>query len=278
MAEITSQFMDGLARAYSAGLGRIQIAAEQATVDAWFAHNTFNSEDDPAWEAVFLAILLAAGTAAASLTTQFYQVQRDYLGVAPRVVTPNIADRLRADFAGYGGSPPVRARYLWDKGATPDLAISQAATRVSKLASVAVREAEQDALSDLFDQLDFEVVWTFEDQTRPDQFFRPATNADVSDLTDEMRKQYRMSRRGKGAIAWFRVPQAGACGWCLAQSTRILSDETRKRGEGWHTFCRCGWRLATPKESTRWSPISSQEFKDLLPIRSEPTPPIGGGT
>ena len=266
MAEVSETVLDALADTYQQSLGRIQIAAETAATDAWFAHNSFNSDEDEDWEATFLLILAAAALATQSLVASYYQAQRDYMGIAPRVVTPDVIPELAEDFAEFGASPPTRARYLWEGGVAPPEAIRQSATRVSKLSSVSVRAAEQRALADLFDDFTLDVVWEFTEE-RPDQILTPQTNAQVAQAAAALKGTYPMKR--KGQMKWKRVPQVGACGWCVAQSSRLLSDATHERGEGWHAFCRCGWRMVTSSEAGNWSPLSSQRFQALLPQRSK---------
>ena len=268
--EISPAVMDRIAAQYQQSFTRIQNAAELAAQDAWFTHNSFEGAEDEDWEAAFWLILAAAGLATAALTTAYFQTQLDYLGIAPRFATPNISDELREEFDRYGSSPATRARFLISEGLDPDEAMAESVTRISKLTDVATRDAEQRVLGELMDQISVETTWEFVDLDRPDQIFHPGDSGDVDQLVTTLSPPYRMNKRGKGHLKWKRVPQMRACGWCQAMAGRLLTDETKERGEGWHISCRCGWRQVTPAEAAAYEPISSQEFKALLPIRSEP--------
>ena len=200
-------------------------------------------------------ILSSVAFAIEGFTPAYYQAQRDYLGIAPRIVIPDTLDALREEFDEWGASPPTRARYLVSEGDSGSDAIRGAATRVSKLTSGATRHVEQTALDDLFDQITGQLIYEF-DEDRPDQIFAPADNDGVAALHDELSRTYRMSKKGKGALMYKRVTtSAKPCGWCQAQATRLLTAETKRKDRKWHTHCQCTWREVTAAESRAWQPI-----------------------
>ena len=267
MAEISEAVLDRMAEQYALGLTRIQIAAEAAAMDAWFAHDSLDPEDDEDWALTFFAILASVQLAVSGLNAVYYQAQRDYLGVAPRVPIPDVTEAFRKEFDEFAISAPVRARFLSSEGSSGPDALAGAATRVSKLTTVSTRNMERLAFEQMMDRLVDESVYEFEDD-RPDELFFPANNAEADAIAARVGDQYRMSKKGQGKLRWKRVPQARACGYCQAQGTRLLTDATRQKDSGWHRYCRCSWRKVTASESRAWEPISGAEFKRLSSVRA----------
>lgn len=55
------------------------------------------------------------------------------------------------------------------------------------------------------------------------------------------------------AMMYRRIPHAGACGWCLAVSTRLYAVQSFEKGAAWHAACRCSWQLVTEQEVGRYA-------------------------
>lgn len=263
--------LDYLADTYQQAISDIQIAAEQAAIDAWFATDSFAGEDEDRWTVPFWTLTLAATTAVAFATRAYLQQIGAVTGYMLPLPMPDLS-WVREDFDNWATSPMVRSRWLVSEGTLPPDAMQDASERVSKLVSSVTREAEQRTLQEILGSVQWEISWTVEDG--PDTVLFPQTEAELARAAAEARANgARVKQRGKGT-KFKRIPQAGACGWCLVVADRLYSAAARDNhptGQ-WHVHCHCTWREVTSKEAKAFKPrYEGGEWRTVVEQRASVT-------
>jgi hypothetical protein len=223
--------LDRLADVYQQAFSRVQIAAEQAAQDAWYSFDSFAGEDEDEWNAAYWAIVSAATLTATGLAVSYLQYQFDAEGIDFIVPTPDL-DWLEDDFDVWKQSPMVASRIGISKGMDPVEAMTAGATRVTRHTGTIVREAEQRAIEDFFEELsdiDVEVTYT-------------EVDAPTTAKPKKVRSKYR------------RIVQSGSCGWCRVAADRLYGERAKRDHPlgAWHEYCRCTWRKVTASEAAAW--------------------------
>jgi len=242
--------LDRLADVYQQGFSRVQIAAEQAAQDAWYSLDSFAGEDEDEWNAAYWAIVLGATAAATGLATAYLQYQLDLEGIDFDVPSPDLG-WLEEDFNVWKQSPMVASRIAISKGLDPAEALTAGATRVTRLAGTAVREAEQRALDEFIEGLsDIEVEVTLEEVDAP----KPKVK--------------------KEKVSFRRITQQGSCGWCRVAADRLYSEKAKRDHPlgAWHEYCRCTWRKVTSGEAAAWEQrYAGGEWRSVIEERATVT-------
>lgn len=252
----TEALLDRMADAYQQAFSRIQIAAEQAAQDAWYALDSYSSDQDEEWEAAFWLIMSAAALAAATLAVTYMQRQFDAEGIPVVLALPSL-DWFQDDFNDWKLSPMVAARINRADGLTREEAMTRGAERVSKLSTAAIRQAEQRALADFLADLKFEGEVEL-------------TQVPISRRQTRQRADTRVAE----VVKFKRVTQQGACGFCeviadklyTAPGAAALSPKTLMGA--WHNYCRCSWRKVTVREAEEFRPrLSGGEWRERITRR-----------
>lgn len=250
--------LDRLAQAYQSAFASIQVAAERAAMETWYQFGSFAGEDEEAWSEALWAIVVGAATAASYTTLSYVEAQWRAEGLDVTLPEPDL-DWLEDDFKVWHLSPMVAARIAVSRGATPQAAMSAAATRVTDVTTAVLRQVEQQALDTFLDSIG--EIQVDVDYTEVDPTVAPKGKAD------------------KPRVRWKRVTSPGACGFCVVTADRLYSGRAQKRSPlgPWHNYCRCTWRKVTEREAAAFEPsLSGGEWKDVIERRFDPQPATAG--
>lgn len=268
MAQVDPYVMDQMAAAYQQALSRLSIAAEMAVEDAWFSHDSFDSDDDEEWEAAFWAVVGTVGAATAALTREYVQVMGAYVGIMATLPSPDL-DWLTEDFASWDLSPAIMARWRSSEGDDSREAIRVAGGRANKLTTAVLRRAEQETFEQMLGSFPFEFSWEYEIDDTPNVPVFPAT-VEEADRIATTRTDVKRTSRPK----YRRMTQADACGWCRVVADRVYTARAFERNPlgQWHTYCRCTWRRITDSEARAFSPqYGDQQWRTVVTERFDET-------
>jgi len=271
MGLMSPEVLEHYADVHQQTLSRIQIAAETAAENAWMANGNddMSATEMAAWAAILWLIAKPAVDAANSATYQYMTAMNAYLGISALLPEPD-TDWFRDDFEGWALSPVSSI-------AGNDGDMIGTAAHVSKLVNAATRTAELNAFDQIIDTEEWSRTKLFTDE-RPDDILIADTIEAAEQITLQAAQDgYPTTERTKQAKRWKRVPQAGACGWCLVLSDKTLSDEGVKAGRlkgksgtggKWHDYCRCTKRQLTPQEARDFKPKwGAMGWEDIIDDR-----------
>lgn len=261
----TAAILDEYAARYQQAYSSLAIAAEAAAVDAWLASNTLNDDD---WLPFYWVIVLGSASQAADLAAAYTDAQLDVL-TAWRPPSVPVADLgwLEPDFAAWGATPTAHARWLVSEGMTADQAIVETADKVSRQMTSVLRAAENNAIDQILNEADEFLVW--DEVAAPDDVVFDGRSLEAF-MQDAAAQGYRTTKRTRQAMAWRRIPQGGACGWCRVVADRLYTDASARAGRAWHNYCRCTWRLVTPDESREWKPtLAGDAWREVIKERAD---------
>jgi hypothetical protein len=292
MPALDQAVLERLADQHQASLSRIQIAAENAAVSAWYRLNAQYPDDQDeqtskakmaAWAAVLWLITKPAADLISAETHQYMSAINAYVGIGPLLPPPS-TEWFRDDFEGWVLSPVSKARVAM---ADP---LVTGANQVSLLVSTATREAEQEAFRQIVESLEWETTFEFV-ENRPEQIIVAETVNDVRILAqrEAIDQGYEVTQRNKTAKRWKRVTQAGACGFCQVLAGSTLYSDTARVDQGkakaapgkpssaikskatgaYHAYCRCSWERLGPDAARKWErSLTGGEWRDVINERA----------
>lgn len=245
----------GLAAAYQTAQFRISTSAEQASMRLWRQQRPLTTPDLTSWMLSWNALLAGFAAQQAALTRAYANtalsrfgttlpgvgsvppfptgaqewLNSEYGSIAPASLraaaaaaadavengTGTVLDAALLNRLGWLHSPVIKQRWHVSEGTDFDTALDNVSSFVSGQAYNAGRDVE----SLLMDAANWP---TFKNGT---------------------------------AMVYKRVPQAGACGWCLLVATRLWSLQAKTRAEKkpFHEACRCAWALVTQDEAQTYA-------------------------
>ena len=245
----------GLAAAYQTAQYRISTSAEQASLRLWRQQRPLTDADMTSWMLSWNALLSGYAAQQAALTRAYANASLSRFGTSLSSVSTITPYPTSVD--AWLGS---------DQGRLAPASLRDAAARARDAIESGSGTVTDAALVDRLAYLHSPVVkqrWTVSTGVDFDTALEDvgsfvsgqAYNAgrDVESLLMDAANW--PSFKNGTAMLYKRVPQAGACGWCLLVATRLWSLETKKRAEKrpFHASCRCSWALVTYDEASAYS-------------------------
>lgn len=247
--------MLGLAAAYQTAQYRLSTSAEQASVRLWQQQRPLTNGDLTGWMLSWNALLSGYAAQQAALTRAYANVSLSRFGTSLPSVSS--VDPFPTDVEGWLAS---------DQGRLAPASLRDAARRAQDAIQGGTGTVQDAALVNRLAYLHSPVVkqrWNVSEGVDFDTALEDvstfvsgqAYNAgrDVESLLMDAANW--PSFKNGTAMVYKRVPQAGACGWCLLVATRLwsLAAKTRAEKKPFHAACRCSWALVTYDEAQAYS-------------------------
>jgi hypothetical protein len=246
-----------LAMAYHAAQYRLQAASERAARDLFARLKPINDTDLAEWMAAWDRVLAAQQAQQGLLTTAYVRGTLLRFGVTlPREVTLPASSPLWDDLETFASSdtfdaaPATLRREV--EGALGRASTGAAsardahlADRVLNLEAPVVKVRAATAAGATLDEAVDAVLPHVEDVTY--NAGRAAERIAVNAISS-----WPTFQNGQ-AMLYRRIPQAGACGWCVLVATRLYSLASSKRAAQWHRGCRCAWQLVSEEQANAYS-------------------------
>jgi len=240
------------ALAYHTAQYRLQSSSERAARDLFVRLRPISDADMAEWMDAWNTLLAAQQAQQGTLTTAYIRVTLGQFGVRlPRDVVVPASDAVFADLRRWVDSRAYRSasgnlRRQVDEALTrvasggPSARDAQLADRVLNLAAPVVKVREATSLGATLEAAVNDVADHVEGVTYNTS--RAAERMALDAVT-----KWPTFKNGQ-AMLYRRVPQAGACGWCILVATRLYPLSASKRGPAWHRGCRCSWQLAAESQ------------------------------
>lgn len=258
LAEVTgasAATLLGLAAAYQTAQYRITTAAEDASLRLWRQQRPITDADMSGWMLSWNSLLAGYAAQQAALTRAYANASLSRFGTQlPGVsrIEPfatNVEDWLRSE-----------------QGLVAPASLRDTARRAADAVESGSGTVQDAALVDRLTFLHSPVIKTrwrisegmaFADAVEEVTGFVSGQAYNAGRVAESMMMDaanWPTFKNGT-AMLYKRVPQAGACGWCLLVATRLWSLEAKKRAEKkpFHALCRCTWAPITFDEATAYS-------------------------
>jgi hypothetical protein len=246
-----------IALAYHTAQYRLQVASERAARDLFLRLKPINDTDLTEWMAAWDRVLAAQQAQQGLLTTTYVRTTLARFGVTlPREVTVPSSSPLWDDLASFASSDTFRrapaAMQRNVEAALGRASVGAATARDAHLADRAlnlgapvVKVRAATAAGATLDEAVDVVLPHVEGVTYNAN--RAAERIAVNAIST-----WPTFQNGQ-AMLYRRIPQAGACGWCVTVATRLYGLASGKRTAIWHRGCRCAWQLVSEEQASRYA-------------------------
>jgi hypothetical protein len=245
----------GLSAAYQTAQYRISTAAEQASLRLWRQQRPLTDGDMTSWMLSWNALLAGYAAQQAGLTRAYANASLSRFGTSlPGVGAvepfPTSVDEWLSSPQGRVAPVSLRdaAQRARDAIGSGSGTVQDAAlvNRLAYLHSPVVKQRWN-----VSEGVDFDAALEDVGSFVSGQAYN--AGRDVESLLMDAANW--PSFKNGTAMLYKRVPQAGACGWCLLVATRLWSLEAKNNAEKkpFHVACRCAWTLVTYGEARAYS-------------------------